>query len=398
MAINLERMYRERAERLRAQMTAADVDALVLSGTGNVRYATGASSLVCDVSRAVVEPTIAVITAEGAHLFASYAEGLPTDFPAECVHAPLLVEFTEGASELAAFIADLGLASSRIGFDDLSASLLEHLPTWLPQAAIVDAASVVSPAKLVKTVDEIECIRHAQRTNELAMYRVLERLRPGIRQSDLTGVFLQAVNELGSATNSVDPVWQVTPPSIGDGPYAVHGDVAFPVASSDRVLREHDLLFVDTGIVHEGYCSDFGRTWIVGADTPTPRQQAQFARWCDVVARVLSITKPGTTGRQLRRAACQGEHDRKPWLDHYYLIHGIGTQGSEMPYIGTDLGEDHEETLVLEPGMVMVLEPVIWDDGWGGFRSEEIVVVTETGYELLSSFTYEPFHAGQVAW
>ena len=52
----------------------------------------------------------------------------------------------------------------------------------------------------------------------------------------------------------------------------------------------------------------------------------------------------------------------------------------------------------MAPGMVMVLEPVIWDDGDGGYRSEEVVVVTETGYRCLSRFPYMPFDEGTVTW
>jgi Xaa-Pro aminopeptidase len=59
-----------------------------------------------------------------------------------------------------------------------------------------------------------------------------------------------------------------------------------------------------------------------------------------------------------------------------------------MPFLGTDLGNEFDETVVLAPGMLMVLEPVIWEDGHGGFRAEEIVVVTEGGYDVLSSLTW----------
>jgi Xaa-Pro aminopeptidase len=55
-----------------------------------------------------------------------------------------------------------------------------------------------------------------------------------------------------------------------------------------------------------------------------------------------------------------------------------------MPFVGTDLGDDFDASLVLQPGMVLVLEPVIWDDGHAGHRSEEIVAVTDTGYAWLS--------------
>jgi Xaa-Pro aminopeptidase len=106
---------------------------------------------------------------------------------------------------------------------------------------------------------------------------------------------------------------------------------------------------------------------------------------CD---RVLAVVKPGATGADLTAAARQGE-ERTPWLPHLYLSHGIGVDLAEAPLIGTDLGPEFDEATVLEPGMVLVLEPVIWEDGEGGWRGEEIVAVTDTGWEPLSSFTYE---------
>ena len=56
-----------------------------------------------------------------------------------------------------------------------------------------------------------------------------------------------------------------------------------------------------------------------------------------------------------------------------------------MPFVGTDLGDAFDAALVLQPGMVLVFEPVIWDEGHAGHRSEEIVAVTDDGYRWLSS-------------
>jgi Xaa-Pro aminopeptidase len=62
-----------------------------------------------------------------------------------------------------------------------------------------------------------------------------------------------------------------------------------------------------------------------------------------------------------------------------------------MPFVGTDLGEDFDRSIVLAPGMVLVLEPVIWEDGHGGFRAEEIIAVTDDGYERLSNLRYDAY-------
>ena len=76
---------------------------------------------------------------------------------------------------------------------------------------------------------------------------------------------------------------------------------------------------------------------------------------------------------------------------HFYLAHGVGTDSAEMPLVGTDLGEAFDERQVLQPGMVLVFEPVIWDEGAGGYRSEDIVAVTDDGWTALSDFPYDPF-------
>ena len=398
--LDLARMRRERLAKVQQGMADGGFDALVLSENSAVRYATGAEMMNVEISRNAYDPTIAVVLPNGLpHLFTPYPEGAPPELPADHVHGPLLVEFDEGVAALAGALADLvGAGALHVGFDDLSAAELEQLPTLAPTMTIGDAGTVLAPAKILKTDDEVECIRRAQAINELAMYDVYAGLRPGVRQTDLSGIFLRRIFELGASANMVDPIWNAMARSIASGPFTVHGDVAFPLNSTDRILRQDDLLMVDTGMLYEGYASDFGRTWIVGRDTPSARQHDQFKRWKDVIARVLAITRPGTTGLELNRAGRAEEHTRRPWLDHFYLIHGIGTDSAEMPLIGTDLGEEFDESIVLAPGMVMVLEPVIWDDGDGGYRSEEVVVVTDNGYRCLSRFPYMPFEEGTVAW
>ncbi len=62
-----------------------------------------------------------------------------------------------------------------------------------------------------------------------------------------------------------------------------------------------------------------------------------------------------------------------------------------MPMIGTDLGDEFDENFVLEPGMVLVLEPVVWEDGTGGYRSEAVRVIAEEGSTRLTDYPYDPY-------
>ena len=77
--------------------------------------------------------------------------------------------------------------------------------------------------------------------------------------------------------------------------------------------------------------------------------------------------------------------------DTFYLAHGAGLDSAEMPLVGSDLGAAYDASVVLEPGMVLVFEPVVWQDGVGGYRAEESVVVDETGFTRLSTHGHAPF-------
>lgn len=378
-APDLERLRTERQAKL-AALLPDHGEALVLLGVSNVEYATGARVPAADAGRTAALRNVAVLF-DGdpvPHLFTWVPEGVPAAHPADHLHPGLALETDEGAGSLLDFVGQAAVV-----LDEWT------MPLWRawrgdPPA---DALPLLGAAKITKTADEIACVRRAQEINEQAMGEVQAALRPGIRQSDLSAVFLRRVAELGAHANTLDPIWEVMPDRVDHGPHTTTGDVVFPTLTTERALDEGEVIWVDTGITWEGYDSDFGRTWVVGRE-PTSHQHDQFARWRAVCERVLAVVAPGATGADLTAAAREGEV-RTPWLPHLYLIHGIGVDLAEGPMIGTDLGPEFDASIVLAPGMVLVLEPVIWDEGEGGWRGEEIVAVTETGWEPLSSFTYE---------
>jgi Xaa-Pro dipeptidase len=373
--LDLARMRRDRRRKLVDALDAEGIAATVLLGQQNIAYALGARVPAADAARAAHRRMIAVVTADGEppHLYTAFADGVPPELPADHVHSPLPVEWPEGAGAL----VDV-LPEGSVALDDYTMPL--HAA--LRGREIADATALLSTCKVVKTGDELECIRRAQSINEQAFVEVEALVAPGIRGTELSGRFLRRIFELGASANTVDPIWQVMPARIADGPYSVTGDVVFPIPTTDRPVAAGDVIWVDTGIDYEGYASDFGCTVAVGG--PTARHHEQGMRWREIVDRCLDVIKPGATGGDLVRAACAGEA-RRPWLPHLYLAHGIGTNSAEMPLVGTDLGPEFDDGLVLAPGMVLVFEPVVWDDGDAGFRAEDIVAVTDDGYEYLST-------------
>lgn len=372
--LDLTRMRRDRIAKLDAAMGAAGVDVLLLCGQNNVTYATGARVPAADHLRASWWRAVAILErgASWPHLFTDFPEGAPVEMPIEFLHPAIEVETPAGAHELAANVPGGVLA-----LDDAPFPLWQLVSGRDP----VDASVVTGPAKVTKTLDELECIRQAQALNEQAIRDARAVAIPGARATDCSGAFLRAVADLGATANTVDPVFQVMPRSVATGGFSVTGEVVFPEPTTSRVLDRGDVVWVDTGINLAGYASDFGATWIIGRE-PNAYEQDQFERWRAVTDRALAAIGPGATAADLV-AAATGDGIR-PWLSYFYLAHGIGTDSAEMPLVGTDLGDAFDASLVLEPGMVLVFEPVIWDDGDAGHRSEEIVAVTDDGYRRLS--------------
>jgi Xaa-Pro dipeptidase len=391
---DVRRMQRDRMSRIHHVMGEQGVDALVLLGNSNVSYATGASWPLGDPGRANFERPVAVVTADDAspHLFTTFAElaGSGLGLAADHLHGPVYPEFDEGAKHFGRVLAELVPDEGRVAIDELPGSMRRSYELFFPGGLPASADDVIGTAKVIKTPDELGLLRTALHITEQAIAPVQAALAPGMRQTELTARFLAAAFEYGAEANILDPIWQVMPACLADGPWTTHGDIACPLLTTERLLAEGDVLWVDTGISYAGFASDFGRTWVVGSE-PTPRQQEQFRAWKEIVVSVLAITRAGATGSDLTAAAKAVSDGRRPWMEHFYLGHGLGIESAEPPFIGTDLGDSYDARQVLAAGMVLVLEPLVWDEGASGYRAEEVVAVTDDGWISLTDYPYDPY-------
>jgi Xaa-Pro aminopeptidase len=375
-------------------MREQDLDALVLLGNTNVAYATGAIWPLADSGRASFEQPVALVLGddEWPHLFSPVREDdrLRIDLPADHIHGPVYLDFDEGVQLFAQQLAGLVPDNAVIAIDEWTNALRRERSILFAPDAPADGGRVISRVKAIKTPDELSCMREGLRITERAIGEVQASLAPGVRQTDLTATFLRTIFDAGADANILDPIWQVMPSRIADGPWTTTGGLACPLVSTERELAEGDVLWVDTGISYAGFHSDFGRTWIVGRE-PDARQRAQFERWRAIMDAVLHVTRAGATAADLTAAAMKAAGGTKPWMPHFYLGHGLGIDSAEMPYVGSDIGEAFDATLVLAEGMVLVLEPIVWEDGAAGYRSEEVLLITEHGWEPMTDYPYDPF-------
>ena len=236
------RMRRDVGARLRAAMAEHGVDALVLLGNGNVVYATGASWPLLDAGLSHVERPVAVVLAddEHPHLFMPFREGALLECgaarrPSARSAVPRIRRGRRAIRADAGRVGPAGGDRRRRRDDRCDASCGGKL---FPAGRPSDAAPVVGAAKLVKTPDQIACIRRACRITEEAVIDVQKALAPGVRQIDLSAQLVRRAFELGATTNMLDAIWQVMPALEGRGYWTTTGDLALPLLPTERAAGQ----------------------------------------------------------------------------------------------------------------------------------------------------------------
>jgi Xaa-Pro aminopeptidase len=327
-----------------------ELDALYITRPENVRYLTGFPH---------PEDAQVLITPEGAFLLTDprYPEAeRESRIPARVLKR----------EEREALFQDL---RGRVGFEaeHLPYAALERLRELSP-AEWVPTKGVIERLRLKKRPEEVARIRQAQTLAERALQRALALLRPGAEEREVAleiEFFLRKEGAEGVAF----------PPIVASGARG-----ALPHAgASEKRLEPGELITLDLGAKVAGYHSDMTRTVALGKPSPEMRRVYEAVQEALEVA--LQGLKPGRTGKEVDALAREalGRHG----LDRYFvhsLGHGVGLAVHEGPGLSPYTEE------VLEPGMVVTVEPGVYLPGVGGVRIEELVLITEDGIELLSRF------------
>jgi Xaa-Pro dipeptidase len=245
--------------------------------------------------------------------------------------------------------------------------LAQGLGRDAPALTLADGDPVVQLCRGLKSPHELEILRYTNGTTLQVLEGALAHLREGMTQRELGQEVQQAYAALGH------PGWVL--PLIGESSAYPHG------SDNPQPLRPGDVVLVDTGLQVHGYQADCTRTIVYGAPAP-----AEVRRVHGIVgaaqAAALAATAPGRLAGEID-AVARDVVDRAGYGPDYRFFthrlgHGIGLELHEWPYLVR--GSQVE----LRPGMTFSNEPGIYQYGKFGVRLEDIMVVTETGAELLT--------------
>lgn len=354
-----------RVRRLRPPMVGARLDLLLITHLPDVRYLCGFTGSAAVLG---VTPNSATLFTDGRYREQARSEA----FGVKVVVGKGSALTGAGAwvGRFTANISGQGEAGSiRVGcqFDSVTVAVRDRVRAFLPTSAkLVDASLLVPGLRLIKDADELRCIRKAVKLGDDLLGVALDAIRAGVRESEVAAAMEYEARKRGAEGMSFPSIV-----AAGARSALPHG-----VASGARIPRR-GFVVLDFGVILAGYCSDMTRTVHLG------RATAELRNWYGAVREAqqaaLEAVKPGASCGEVDEAARSVL--RKAKLAEFFTHstgHGVGLEIHEMPRIGT------RQEAVLEPGMVITIEPGIYVPGRGGIRIEDMVAVTRKGCEILT--------------
>jgi Xaa-Pro aminopeptidase len=325
---------------------------LLVSAPANVRYLTGFSSSNAAV---LVEPVRIRVFSD--FRYSSAGKALERDG----------VEFVETNRNLYTGLAEL--LEGRIGFEANAVTYAQYETLADGGLELVPRRDLVESLRVEKEDGELEAIRAAAAVTSEAFERFAQERFTGRSERDLAWRLDELFHELGAKGPAFETI-------VAGGPNAAlpHG------RPTEREVEPGETVVVDAGALLDGYCSDCTRTFATRS-LPDLLKDA-YAVCLEGQQAGLAGVRAGTTGVDADAAARRVIDDAGFGEQFGHgLGHGVGLEVHEAPR----LSKTSEDTLAVNN--VVTVEPGIYLAGEGGIRIEDLVVVTDDGPEILTSFT-----------
>ena len=376
-----------RLKRVREKLVEFDCAGILLYDPLNIRYATDSTNMSLWTSHNAAR--YALVMTEGpviifefdAHEFLSNHNPLIT----EVRHAVTYLYFTAGdkskerakiwATEIVDIVNEHGKGNKRLALDHCAPEGVHQLESHGLELA--NGEEVMELARLIKSDDEMMAMRRSIFSCEKSMELMRHHFKPGITEQDLWSRFQMEAVSRGAE-------WIETR-LLASGPRAN----PWYQECSSRPILSGELMGFDTDLVGSyGYCTDMSRTWLCGDVKPTDEQREIYTMGYEQIQNNMELLKPGTTFKELTLNS--KEYSKDEFRHYSVLFHGVGLC-DEFPAIpfSWELNENSFDG-VLQPGMVMCVETYVGRfSGGPGVKLEEQVLITNNGYELLTSYPFE---------
>ena len=350
-----------RLAKLRARFEGAGIDGLVISNLTNVRYLSGFTG-----SAAVLAITsdAALLTTDGRYRTQA-AEQMAAAGTAGTIELEI-----GGVEAQRAALGSL-LANGAVGLEADSVTW-NQATGWEERLgrSLVATSNLVESLREVKDAGEIARMAHAAAIADAALESVIGQIGSGLSEEAFALALDSAMREFGAESSSFETIV-----ASGENSAKPHHH------PGSRVIVPGDPVVLDFGATFEGYRSDMTRTVVVGGPP-----EGELAQIFEVVAAAqragAHAVRPGTSIADVD-ATCRdliGEAGYAERFEHS-TGHGIGLDIHEMPWVSA------QGTAILEPGVVVTVEPGVYVAGVGGVRIEDTLVVTDDGAEPLTRFT-----------
>jgi Xaa-Pro aminopeptidase len=252
----------------------------------------------------------------------------------------------------------------------LSVADCERLAGVLPRnCRIKRAPLLVEQQRIIKDKSEIALIREAVRSGAGLFDVALKSLRPGAKETAVAAEMEYAARKAGCDGMAFESII-----ASGERSALPHG------RASDHCIAGNAFVVCDFGVILAGYCSDMTRTVYVGRPSREARTFYEAVREAQLAG--IEAVRPGIPVAEIDKAARSVL--RKAGLARYFTHstgHGVGLEIHEAPRIAAG------QTEILQPGMVITIEPGAYVPGKWGVRIEDMVVVTKDGHEVLTPTT-----------
>ena len=379
--INSARMYEYRRQRLREQLRLHEADFCILLNPISLRYAVDYRSYMLFQSHI---PTVYLFLPQDGPtvLYGCYYD-VPQvdDFRPGRPHAffeggtNIDVAATELADDVVAYLDEIGSRNRRVAIEYVNPSVTQALEAR--GVEVIDGVRITELARLIKSADEIDCMRWAIAVGEHGAAMMKRALRPGVTELQLWGL----LNYTNIANNGD---WH-------EGRMLSSGPRTNPwlQEASARSIEAGDLVGFDTDMVGPfGYFVDLSRTFHCGPVKPTRRQKQIYRMAVDEIEHNLQLVRPGMTLLEMQRQAYPVPEECQKNA-YPCIMHAVG-MCDEYPQTKPLFRAVNPYDCSLQAGMVVCIESYMGPEGErDGVKLEQQVLITETGYELLTTFPYE---------